>query len=62
MSTVRDHSAGDTEPAHHAERKTLLGRRGQPEEVARLVQFLYSPKSRYLRGQALYTNEGAFLA
>lgn len=46
IATVRGGSAGNTEPAHHAERTTLLGRRGQPDEVASLVQFLCGPTAR----------------
>jgi 3-oxoacyl-[acyl-carrier protein] reductase len=61
IATVRGGSAGNTEPAHHAERTTLLGRRGQPDEVASLVQFLCGPTARYLTGQAIHANGGAFL-
>lgn len=60
IDTVRGGAAGGT-PAHHATAKTLLGRRGEPDEVAALVQFLCGPKARYLTGQTMHANGGAFL-
>jgi 3-oxoacyl-[acyl-carrier protein] reductase len=61
IDTVRGSSAQGT-PAHHAERTTLLGRRGTPHEVADLVAFLCGPKSRFLTGQTMHANGGAYLA
>ena len=34
---------------------------GQPDEVASLVQFLCGPTARYVTGQAIHANGGAFL-
>ncbi|MFT4064055.1 SDR family NAD(P)-dependent oxidoreductase [Paraburkholderia sp.] len=61
IDTVRGRSAGTGAPAHHAGRTTLLGRRGHADEVASLVQFLCGPKARYVTGQAIHANGGAFL-
>ncbi|MGE3403345.1 MAG: SDR family NAD(P)-dependent oxidoreductase [Vicinamibacterales bacterium] len=48
-------------PAHHAHAQTLLGRRGQPADVAALVRFVCGPGGRYLTGQTLHVNGGAYL-
>jgi 3-oxoacyl-[acyl-carrier protein] reductase len=48
-------------PQHHKASRTLAGRFGAPEEVAALVRFLAGPNGRYVTGQALHVNGGAFL-
>jgi 3-oxoacyl-[acyl-carrier protein] reductase len=60
IDTVRGASTGGT-PAMHGLHRTLVGRRGQPEEVAALVAFLCGPQARYLTGQTMHANGGAFL-
>ena len=40
---------------------TLLGRRGKPEEVAAMVAYLCSPAGRFVTGQTVHVNGGAFL-
>jgi 3-oxoacyl-[acyl-carrier protein] reductase len=49
------------EPAHHLEHHTITGERGRPEDVAAAVRFLCGPAARYINGQAIHTNGGAYL-
>ena len=50
------------EPSHHATHDTLMRRRGRPEEIAGVVRFLCGPDARYITGQTLHANGGAFLS
>jgi 3-oxoacyl-[acyl-carrier protein] reductase len=50
------------EPAHHLTHQTLTGERGQPEDVAALVRFLCGPGARYVTGQAIHANGGAYFS
>jgi 3-oxoacyl-[acyl-carrier protein] reductase len=59
IDTTRGRSAQGT-PAHHKTHTTLVGRRGTAQEVADLVAFLCGPKGRYLTGQTLHINGGAY--
>jgi 3-oxoacyl-[acyl-carrier protein] reductase len=49
------------EPAHRKTRTTPLGRRGKPEDVSAMVRYLAGPHGRYLTGQTIHVNGGAFL-
>ena len=49
------------EPAHHLTHQTITGERGRPEDVAAMVRFLCGPGARYINGQAIHTNGGAYL-
>jgi 3-oxoacyl-[acyl-carrier protein] reductase len=49
------------EPAHHLTHQTIGGQRGRPEDVAAAVRFLCGPGARYITGQAIHTNGGAYL-
>src|SRR3954453_20536279 len=49
------------EPAHHLIHQTITGKRGLPEDVAATVRFLCGPGARYINGQAIHTNGGAYL-
>ncbi|MCP4564539.1 MAG: SDR family oxidoreductase [Bosea sp.] len=60
IDTVRSgHSAA--QPHHHQHHATLIGRRGQPQEVAAMVRYLAGPNGRYITGQTLHVNGGAYL-
>jgi 3-oxoacyl-[acyl-carrier protein] reductase len=49
------------EPAHHLTHQTITGNRGRPEDVAATVRFLCGPGARYINGQAIHANGGAYL-
>jgi 3-oxoacyl-[acyl-carrier protein] reductase len=49
------------EPAHHLKHQTISGERGKPEHVAATVRFLCGPAARYINGQAIHVNGGAYL-
>jgi 3-oxoacyl-[acyl-carrier protein] reductase len=48
-------------PHHHGARANPLGRRGAPEEVAAAVRMLCGPGARYITGQTLHVNGGAYM-
>ena len=52
---------GQPEPAHHLTHQTISGERGRPEDVAATVRFLCGPGARYINGQAIHANGGAYL-
>lgn len=49
------------EPQHHALHATLSGARGTPDDVAHAVRFLCGPGGRYITGQTIHVNGGAYL-
>jgi 3-oxoacyl-[acyl-carrier protein] reductase len=49
------------EPAHHLTHQTISGQRGRPEDVAAAVRFLCGTSARYITGQAIHANGGAYL-
>jgi 3-oxoacyl-[acyl-carrier protein] reductase len=49
------------EPQHHLVHNTLTGARGTPDDVAAAVRFLCSPGARYITGQTVHLNGGAYL-
>jgi 3-oxoacyl-[acyl-carrier protein] reductase len=60
IDTQRGASSGAS--AHQGRRESPLGRRGTPEEIAAAVRFLASPGARYITGQTLHVNGGAYSA
>ncbi len=50
-----------SEPVSSRIKKIPLGRIGQPEEVANVVEFLAREESSYITGQCIHVNGGAFL-
>lgn len=60
IETERGASAGPlpVPPGGHA---TLIGRRGRPEEVARMVASLCHPDAGYVTGQTIHVNGGGYL-
>jgi len=59
IETVR--AAGTKPPQHHQSSNTLTGRFGTPEDIAAAVRFLAGPAARYITGQVLHVNGGAYL-
>ena len=49
-------------PAHHLINNTLTGKRGAPDDVAAMIRFLCGPGARYVTGQTIHVNGGAYLA
>ncbi len=54
-------SAPPHAPGHRAGRRTLVGREGLSDEVAAAVRFLAGPRARYVTGQSIHVNGGAYL-
>jgi 3-oxoacyl-[acyl-carrier protein] reductase len=60
IDTVR--KADAAQPAHHLINNTLTGQRGAPDDVAAMVRFLCGPGARYITGQTIHVNGGAYFA
>jgi 3-oxoacyl-[acyl-carrier protein] reductase len=60
VDTPRDPAAA--KPAHHLTNNMLMARRGAPDEVAATVRFLCGPGARYITGQTIHVNGGAYFS
>jgi 3-oxoacyl-[acyl-carrier protein] reductase len=60
IDTVRGASAGAL-PSTLAESGIPLGRKGHVDEIAAMVRFLAGPEGRFITGQTMHVNGGAFL-
>jgi len=60
IDTVRKASSS-VQPGHAKDHKTLVGRKGASEDVAAAVHYLAGPGARYVTGQTLHVNGGAYL-
>jgi 3-oxoacyl-[acyl-carrier protein] reductase len=57
IDTVREGKAH-----HHASTTNILKRRGTPDEVASTITYLAGSQARYITGQTIHVNGGAYLA
>ena len=60
INTNRDPAAAL--PSHHNVNRTLVGHLGAPSDIANTVRFLVGPGARYVTGQTIHVNGGAYLA
>ncbi|MGE0419695.1 MAG: SDR family oxidoreductase, partial [Acetobacteraceae bacterium] len=60
IETVRGFAAGGNH-GRAALPDSPLGRRGRPDEIASMVAYLCSNKARYITGQSMHVNGGAYL-
>jgi 3-oxoacyl-[acyl-carrier protein] reductase len=61
IDTVRGEAAGGARPAHRAGRVVPIGRQGTPDEIAAMCVFLASDQARYITGQVIAINGGAYV-
>ena len=59
MDTQRKTATGT--PHHHARHSTLVGRRGLPGEIGEAILWLTGPGGRFVTGQVIHLNGGAYL-
>ncbi|HET7848214.1 MAG TPA: SDR family oxidoreductase [Pseudolabrys sp.] len=48
-------------PAHHLTHGTITGERGDPNDLGATVRFLVGPGARFITGQTIHVNGGAYL-
>jgi 3-oxoacyl-[acyl-carrier protein] reductase len=55
------HGKSGPKPQHYTFQHSLAGRKGTVEELAGLVRYLCGPLARYITGQDIHVNGGAYL-
>ena len=55
------HAAMGSEKLRRASARIPLGRLGQPDEIAALIEFLLSPAAAYITGQTIHADGGLSL-
>ena len=60
IDTVRGFAAGGN-AGRASLPDNLIGRQGRPEEIADMVAYLCSPSARFITGQTMHVNGGAFM-
>ena len=58
---VEPRPAGQPEPQHHSLVHALVGRRGQPDDIASAVRFICGPGAAFITGQNIQVNGGTYL-
>jgi 3-oxoacyl-[acyl-carrier protein] reductase len=61
IDTLRNPTSASAAPDHRRRHQPLLDRHGTPDEVAQAVVWLAGPDARFVTGQTLHVNGGAFL-
>lgn len=61
IDTQRKAESSSGVPGHHGSRHTLVGRNGTPAEVSEAVAWLASDAARFITGQVIHVNGGAYL-
>jgi 3-oxoacyl-[acyl-carrier protein] reductase len=59
INTNRDPAAAL--PSHHNVNRTLVGHLGASSDIANAVRYLVGPSARYVTGQTMHVNGGAYL-
>lgn len=61
IDTRRKTESSSGVPGHHGSRRTVLGRNGTATEVAEAVAWLASDAARFVTGQVIHVNGGAYM-